>query len=158
MKLKEDLIAMGENSEKIDWKRCFSEIVELLPDANFWIKDQEGRFVMANKNFLKMSGKKSMEDLIHKTDADIWASHLIETYVKGDQKVIHSGEPIIGQIELMKNSEGATEWFSTTKIPIYDEKGEIIGAGGFTVNLNKSDSKLKTIMEMAPGGIEAGWW
>jgi len=102
-------------------------ILNNIPDLA-WLKDKESRFISVNEPFGKACGVKP-EDLIGKTDFDIWPDDLAEAYRADDREVMASGrtkrveEPLIDSADKMS-------WIETIKKPIYDTGGEIIGTTG----------------------------
>lgn len=125
------------------------ELFEFLSDAYFWIKDKEGRFMAANTLFIHGCGLKGEEDLIGKTDLDVWPRHLAEGYRRDDRAVMKSGKPLINRLELSKNDKGGADWFCTTKVPLADARGSVIGTTGFARDLKKGHSSFKPYMEMS---------
>ena len=102
-------------------------ILSNIPDLA-WLKDKEGRFVAVNEPFGKICGVRP-EDLIGKTDFDIWPEDLAKAYRADDQEVMESGRK--KQIdEPLVDSTGNMTWIETIKTPIYDDKGNIIGTTG----------------------------
>jgi PAS domain S-box-containing protein len=125
------------------------ELLEHLPDTQFFAKDREGRFMAANACFLNACGLKSESDLIGKTDLEVWPRHLAEGYRRDDQWVMRQGKSIINKLELSKNPKGGSDWFCTTKIPLRDNRGGILGIAGFARDLKKAHASFKPYMEMS---------
>ena len=125
------------------------ELFEYLPDTYFFAKDREGRFIAANKSFIQGCGLKNEDDLIGKTDLDVWPRHLAEGYRRDDLLVMKHGNPIINKLELSKNPKGGTDWFCTTKIPLRDRDGAISGIAGYARDVRKGNSTFKPYMEMS---------
>lgn len=125
------------------------ELLEYLPDTYFFAKDREGRFVAANTSFIKGCGLKNEDQLIGKTDLDVWPRHLAEGYRRDDRWVMKHGKPIINKLELSKNPKGGSDWFCTTKIPLLDRRGAIHGIAGFARDVKKGHSSFKPYMEMS---------
>ena len=65
-------------------------ILNNIPDIA-WLKDKESRFIMVNEPFGKACGHKP-EDLVGKTDLDIWPKELAERYRADDREVMESGD------------------------------------------------------------------
>jgi PAS domain S-box-containing protein len=125
------------------------ELLEYLPDTYFFAKDRQGRFMAVNTYFLKASGMENENMLIGKTDAEIWPWHLAEVYRRDDIWVMENGKPIINKLELSRNATGGSDWFCTTKVPLYDKKGLIHGIAGFARDVKKAHSSFKPYMEMS---------
>jgi PAS domain S-box-containing protein len=84
------------------------------------------RYIIVNDIAVKFLGGKSEKDLINKTDYDCYPKEEADFYLKEDQEIINSGKPIIN-IERKKYYNGKEIFFSTTKCPIINTKGETIG-------------------------------
>lgn len=130
--------------------RTALELFEYLPDAYFWIKDREGRFMAANALFVQGCGFARESDLIGKTDLDVWPRHLAEGYRRDDRAVMKSGKPQVNKLELSKNNKGGADWFCTTKVPVLDARGAVMGTAGFARDLKKGHSSFKPYMELSP--------
>ncbi|OGI01637.1 MAG: hypothetical protein A2104_03640 [Candidatus Melainabacteria bacterium GWF2_32_7] len=102
-----------------------------------WLKDKEGRFIAVNKPFAD-SCKHISEDLIGKTDLDIWPRELAEKYRVDDFAVMASGQQLSVE-EHIATPEGR-KWFATFKTPIFDKNGNVIGTTGLSRNI--TDHKL----------------
>ncbi|MCQ3937323.1 MAG: hypothetical protein DPW18_09780 [Chloroflexi bacterium] len=104
-----------------------SAILNNIPDMA-WLKDLESRYIAVNEQFLKTSGRK-LEEVIGRTDYDIWAKPYAERYRQDDLEVIRSGRR--RQVEeLLLDSAGREFWVETIKMPIRNAQGEIIGTTG----------------------------
>ena len=102
-------------------------ILDNIPDIA-WLKDKEGRFIAVNEPFGKSCGYKP-EEIVGKTDLDIWPRDLVEIYQADDREVIESGKRKIVE-EPLADKEGGIQYMEAIKTPIYNDKGEIIGTAG----------------------------
>lgn len=109
-------------------------ILDNIPDMA-WLKDKQGRFIMANEQFCKACGFK-LEDLVGKTDLDVWPLDLAQSYMKDDQEVIKSKKRKCVQ-ERLSDKEGKIAWIETVKTPIFDEQDKIIGTTGIARDITK---------------------
>jgi two-component system cell cycle sensor histidine kinase/response regulator CckA len=93
-----------------------------------WLKDKESRFIAVNRPFADACGM-SPEELVGRTDLDIWQQELAQRYRADDREVMATGRR--KQVEEpMVDKEGKKTWIETIKTPIYDNKGEVIGTTG----------------------------
>lgn len=96
---------------------------------NIYFKDTESRFIMVNNAFCKWVGIRP-EDIIGKSDFDLFAeAHAREAY-EDEQRIIETGEPLLDAEEKETWPDGRITWVSTTKMPLKNESGEIIGTFG----------------------------
>jgi PAS domain S-box-containing protein len=136
------------NSEEHGVKPALMDLFEHLPDVFFFAKDLDGRFTMANHIFIEKCGMKKPEDLFGLTDFDVFPRHLAEKYVRDDKQVTKSGEALVNVIELVIHIGKSTDWYSTTKLPVRNEAGKIIGLAGFTRDIKKMESGSRHFSEM----------
>ena len=133
------------------WIDSFSElsikrlvdVFELIPDILFWIKDTESRIVYANNLFIELSHYTSRSQVYGKTDQELFSPHLAKQYLLDDQRVLN-GELVTSRLEMNIAKNGELAWFSTSKRPLLDESGQIIGTYGITRHFQKSSQALAT--------------
>ncbi|MDI1482773.1 ATP-binding protein [Polyangium sp. y55x31] len=112
-------------------------VIANVPHAIFW-KDREGRFLGGNQNFLNDSGTKTLENLVGKTDYDIWSRREdADAFVKVDREVMESGTPILDIEEPVLRTDGAQRVLLTSKVPIRDERGEVTGLLGIYADITE---------------------
>lgn len=102
-------------------------ILNNIPDMA-WLKDLDSRYIAINDQFLQISGLRH-EDVIGKTDFDIWERDFAELYRQDDIEVMNSGLRKTME-EIQKDNNGREYWVETTKTPIRNERGEVIGTTG----------------------------
>lgn len=106
------------------------QLFDLLPDVAFFMKDRRGRFVMRNRHGCEYCRAASEREVIGKTDHDFHPQARADLYVKGDQKVMRTGVPIINAIEPAPEEDGSDRLIICSKIPVRDRQGRIIGIAG----------------------------
>ncbi len=138
----------------------YSSLVENLPQ-NIFRKDLEGKFTFVNGNFCAAVGK-SLNEIIGKTDDDLFPPELAEKYQRDDQHVIQTGQLFQG-VEENRSSCGENKYVQVLKTPIRDSVGNTIGIQGIfwdiTENkkaedaLRESDERLRILFEKAADPI-----
>ncbi len=102
-------------------------ILDNIPDMA-WLKDIDSRYIAVNEQFSKACGQK-IENIIGKTDHEVWEKSFADKYRTDDLEVIHSGQR--RQVEeIQSDHEGREYWVETIKTPIRNSQGEIIGTTG----------------------------
>lgn len=101
-----------------------------LPDVFMFAKDSEGRFMAANTAFCRRYGLKQERDLIGEPDEKFVPHDVADAYREDDRRVIRSGRPILGRLELFYDEQHQLDWFITTKLPLHDRRGKVIGVMG----------------------------
>ncbi|NPE26476.1 PAS domain-containing protein [Methanococcoides sp. SA1] len=122
------------------------ETQDILDAVPAWIfyKDRENRFLRVNKAFANVM-KLPREKLEGKSCFELYPKAQAEAFWKDDKEVIASGKSKLGIIEPMDSPTGKI-WVKTDKILYRDDKGEVIGIIGFSVDISeqkKLEEKLK---------------
>jgi len=114
------------------------------PDS-IYFKDLQSRFVRASKGFEKLFHVADVKELTGKTDFDFFNTEHAREAFEDEQKIIKTGEPIIGKVEMETHSDGRVTSALTTKLPWRDNKGNIIGTFGISKDVTavkEAESKL----------------
>lgn len=109
----------------------FRLLFDHLPDVHFFAKDLEGRCMLGSGWLWKRLGYSCEEDLIGKTDADFHPPRIVEDIRRDDEMVIRTRQPLVDRVEALFTRNQAKDWYVTTKLPVFDSKGEVIGIMGF---------------------------
>ena len=104
-------------------------IINNLPDL-VYVKDKNSRFLIANQALAKYMSGGSVEDLIGKRDFDFYPENIASKIYRDEQEIMRTGVPIIQKEEHLFNPLGKEMWISTSKVPLYDNKGNIVGLVG----------------------------
>lgn len=127
---------------------CFSDsslmqLANLIPGYVFW-KDLDGKFLGSNDAHLKALGLTNLSELIGKDDYVFYPDDVAETCRKYDKKAIKEKQ-IIKLGEEVRNKSGFEEIWVTSKAPLYNSEGELIGIIG--VSLDITATKKSEILE-----------
>ena len=105
-------------------------LINTVPDGIYY-KDTESRFVMANSGVAQAMGVAAPDELIGKTDMDFYPPELAARFYADEQEIIRTGRPLIAHEEPGLNlSTGERTWIATSKVPLRDSNGHIIGIVG----------------------------
>ena len=137
-------------------------LIDNLPDL-IYVKDIRSRFVLANKASARFMGASSPDELIGKTDFDFYPQKVASQFYVDEQALIESGQPMISKDEPNVDHTGAKRWLLTTKAPLRDNEGKIIGFVGIGHDvterrqaeqaLRESEDKFRGIVEQASDAI-----
>jgi len=149
------LFAMPRNPTRDAWAaqlspEPFRELFERLPATMLFAKDASFRLRMANRAFVERCGLRSEQELVGRTDADLFPARLADKYRRDDEHVLRTGEPLLGLIELFPNASGAPEWFTTDKLPLRDRRGRVCGVCGTVRSYEAQHAALQPYLELAP--------
>jgi two-component system, sensor histidine kinase and response regulator len=117
-------------------RRVLHALIDNVPDY-MYVKDTESRFVLANTMLARAMGVKSPEQLIGKTDFDLYPHELANAYYKDEQNVIRTKEPLFNREEECLNGQGDQTWILTTKVPLLDDHGDVTGIAGVGRDITK---------------------
>jgi len=115
------------------------QLFDALPNAHLFVKDRQGRFVAASPGFARQMGAGSVEEILGKTDHDFTADFLAEAFVKDDAYVLKKGKPIFNKVELVP-VQNSLDWLTTSKVPLFNRSGKVVGLGGITRRTEDSDA------------------
>ncbi|MFO8066706.1 MAG: PAS domain S-box protein [Bacteroidales bacterium] len=146
-----------EENELLASKLMIKNILDTIPVRVFW-KDVNGKYLGCNKHFAKDAGKESPEEIIGKTDYDLGWIDQADLYTKDDKTVIESGIPKLNYEEPQTTPESKTIWLKTSKIPLRDNRGEIIGVLGTYEDITEkkeAQEQLHTFFETVENSSDA---
>ena len=112
-----------------------------LPGYSFFAKNFDGEIMNANQGFYERFGFTSEEEIVGKTDFELFPVALADQFRRDDLKVMETGEPMLGIVELFFNRQGLPDWFLTNKLPVVGRDGAVIGVMG-TVQSYARQAKL----------------
>jgi rsbT co-antagonist protein RsbR len=105
-------------------------VLDTLPQSIFWKDVQHLRYLGCNQRFAQDAGLTSPADFIGKDDFQfVWAPEA-ESYRADDQAVLDSGVPRINFEEPQSREDGTTAWLRTSKLPLVDADGALLGVLG----------------------------
>lgn len=106
-------------------------------EGTIYFKDTESRFILNNRKHLAQFGAKSQEEMIGKSDADLYPKAFADKCREDELRVMQTGIPLIDRTEQAINSKGEVITFSTCKYPLYDQNGNIVGTWGISHDITK---------------------
>ena len=137
-------------------------LLDGVPD-HVYVKDTESRYVFNNAGHVKALGAKSPEEAIGKTDFDFYPKELARRYRANERELLRSGRPLVDREEPSVDGVGNERWHSTTKVPLRDGNGEIVGLVGVTRDVTerkraiearrKGEAKFRAVFDRAAIGM-----
>ncbi len=152
----EDVTARKQAEEALAGERqLLRTVIDHLPDA-VYAKDVHGRKTLANRADLDNIGL-SEEQVLGKTDAEMFPPEIATYFEADDQRVISTGQPIMNREEFLVNRDDRQLWQLTSKLPLKNAAGQIIGLVGIGRNvtaqrqveqtLRQSETRYRTLFE-----------
>jgi len=137
-------------------------LMDNMPDS-IYFKDRDSRFTRINKALADAFGLGDPSEAIGKTDADFFTEEHARQAYEDEQEVIRAGQAMVGKREKETWPGGRETWVSTTKVPLRDDAGRIIGTFGVSRNiteriraeqaLHESEDLLRATLESTADGI-----
>jgi diguanylate cyclase (GGDEF)-like protein/PAS domain S-box-containing protein len=111
-------------------RACMRSLLASSGERVFF-KDLDGRFLLASASWLAAEGRGlSLAEVIGKTDLDIFSEPRASAAMEDERRIIVTGEPIVAKVERETFDDRPDAWVSTTRMPLLDDRGEVIGTFG----------------------------
>lgn len=148
--LEKELKACRKEIEKIKFKgNLLDSLLEHIPDR-IYFKDSKSRFLDVSSSKAEGTGL-SRKDFVGKTDFDFFSEEEAKVMREDEKKTMESGEPVIDKVQKLELPDGSEKWFSMTKVPFFDNKGNVMG----TLGISRDVTRLKTLELEKAKKIEA---
>lgn len=133
-------------------------LIDNIPDP-IYIKDINGRKLISNKADYEILGFKSEAEVLGKTDEESNYAGDFRQTMNDDDSVIHTSQSLINKLETFNDKKGNKRYFLTSKIPLSNDSGEIIGIVGVGHDITsrkQSEQKINQLLnaiEQGPASI-----
>jgi PAS domain S-box-containing protein len=134
----------------------FSNLVNTTPD-HIYFKDRQSRFIRINGAMARDVGFGDAVEAVGKTDRDIFSQEHARQAFVDEQRIMETGEPMIGVEERETWPDGHFTWVSTTKVPLRDSKDCITGLVGVSRDVTErrlADAQLREQNEILSNSHE----
>ncbi len=141
----------------IQERYLMDSLMDNVPD-NIYFKDANSRFTKINRALTRGFGLDDPAKALGKTDFDFFTEEHARPAFEDEQEIMRSGRPLVAKEEEETWSDGKVRWVSTTKMPLRDEKGKVIGTFGVSRDITdrkRAEQQLKrTAEELARSNAE----
>lgn len=120
-----------------------------------YFKDRNSRFIRINEAQAKMMGLNHPDEAIGKTDFDFFAPQHAQEAFDDEQRILSSGEQIIGKTERIRTANGNFIWVSATKVPVRNQDGEITGLVGISMDVTEKYLAEQKLHEARKKAVES---
>ncbi len=125
-----DVTEHKEIQAKLEQSRyLLDSLMDNLPH-NIYFKDLESRFIRINKALTECFGLDDPSEAFGKSDHDFFTEEHAQPAMADEQEIMRTGKPILDKEEKETWSDRPTTWAVTTKMPLYDESGNVVGTFG----------------------------
>lgn len=124
--------------------------------SRMFLKDKNFRYVLCNKPFANSIGYDDERDIIGKTDFDLINSHDAKQFRADDERVVNTKRALPDYETLHTAADGTMSYSNTSRYPLLDSKGNIIGIfciARDVTDSKKKDAQLKLMTNCIPGGL-----
>lgn len=137
-------------------------LINAVPDG-LYAKDRDSRFIIANQAVTEGYRLERQEAIVGLHDRDFIDSALAERYHVEEAQVMETGQPVINKEETWLGADGKRLWSLTSKVPLRNSDGDIVGTVGATrlitdvksaeQALRESEYRFRSVFEQSYDGI-----
>lgn len=160
----QDVTERKQTEEKLIYERDLLWMLLNSSPDHIYFKDIQSRFIKCSTAQAHQFGGRSVDELLGKTDFDIFSEEHARPAYEDEQEIIRTGQPIINKVERETWQDGRPDtWVLTTKMPLRNKDGVIIGTFGITKDISaikQAEAELAyqrdllaTLMENLPDSI-----
>ncbi|HEX3007739.1 MAG TPA: PAS domain-containing protein [Bacteroidales bacterium] len=120
-----------------------------------YFKDRDSKFTRINKAQATMLGINDPDDAIGKTDFDYFTRQHAQNAYDDEQQILTTGNPMIGKTEHLRSPKGNDIWVSATKIPIRNNRGDITGLVGISIDVTEKYLAERKLIEARKKAVES---
>jgi chemotaxis family two-component system sensor kinase Cph1 len=130
--LERDIVERKLAEEALTYERnLLRALMDNTPD-HIYFKDSDSRFIRINKAQADVFGISDPTQAIGKTDFDFFTEQHARPAYENEQEIMKTGRPLVNVEEKETWPDGRVTWVSTTKVPLRDLNGQIIGTFGIS--------------------------
>lgn len=149
----QDISYQKQMQNKLLMEKDFLQaLFDNIPDAVYF-KDRNNRIIKVNKFYVKGTGLDE-KNIVGKTDFHFFPYQQAKEMFEDDNHVLNTGKPIVGKIEKTQLPDGSWNQVITTKIPMHDRDGKIIGSIGTTRDMTAHANLEEKRLFMAINALE----
>ncbi len=127
-------------------------VLDTIPQRVFW-KDRNGKYLGCNLSLARDDGHEDPGEIVGKNEYQLSPKPLADLYTKDDRQVIETGIPKLGYEEPLIKPDGTRLWLRTSKVPLHDKDGSIIGVLGTYEDITRQ-KEVEQLLEAARDGLE----
>lgn len=149
-------VDLGQNNSDLEsvlyqalrYKNVLEALLKIT-DVFVYIKDAQHKFMFASDAFARLTGHDSWHELIGKDDFDIFTEEHAKVYFEHEEGVIKNGTTLGQHEEPYYNHKGELGWVCTTKNPVFDDAGNVVGLIGISKDITEMKKHQETIAHQA---------
>lgn len=132
-----DITKRLEAEEKLAAERNLLRVlINNLPDY-IYVKDAESRYILINRAIIELLGVKWEHEVVGKKVGELFGEAVAKVNNEEDGRILATGETVIGRDEQVTTHSGEHRWLLTTKVPLRDQQGSVIGIVGISHDITE---------------------
>ena len=136
-------------------RSVIQELMLNLTEAVYiYFKDEQSRFLRVNSALAKKLGVSNTQDAVGKTDKDFFPEEYGRHALRDELEIMRTGRPNLSIEEEATWPDGSKSWVSSTKMPLRNTRGQIIGTFGISRDISDM-VKAKGDLQKAKDSAEA---
>ena len=158
-------IEREKTEQDLEHKNEFLHALLTTSPDRIYFKDSSSRFLQVNRSLADWFGLENPSDAVGKSDFDFFSPEQAALKFEDERRVMQTGQPILDKIERETTPAGSFVWLLTTKMPLYNRKGNIIGTFGASRDitlikdmeetLQRERNLLRSVIDNVPDFIQA---
>ncbi len=125
-------LAAAQNDRTLWLEAMIDEVPDYL-----YFKDRNSRFVVANRAIVSDNLREGIDNLEGLSDFDIHPEHVARGFFNTEQEIIRTGKAMLDMEELIRDSSGTLKWLLTSKLPVRNAGGDVIGIVGIARDITE---------------------
>ena len=124
-------------------------LMDSIPDLIFF-KDADSRYTRVNREHARALGIENPDACLGRRASDFFDAQYSDRSLADEQQIVRSGQPLLDRIDNLRKADGTSCWIATTKVPIFDARGEVTGIAGVArdiTNLKRIEEELRESSE-----------
>jgi PAS domain S-box-containing protein len=130
-------------NELAEQRNLLRTLINTIP-YRIYIKDILHHFILSNQANAMGFGYRNPDELINKSDFDYFPAEIAEQFRAGEAEILSTGKPMIDHEDFATGADGFM-WTSSTKFPLRNLNGEVIGLVGITRDITEQKKNEETL-------------
>jgi PAS domain S-box-containing protein len=133
--LSQTMARLDERTGELAYERdLLASLLDSSPDP-IYFKDAQSNFLKGGKVQAELFGLKNADEMKGKSDFDFYAEAHARAAFEDEQEIIRTGQALIGKVEREITKNGRESWALTSKMPLRNKSGQIIGTFGISKDI-----------------------
>lgn len=152
------ILIARRDAQEIEEKLLPITLSQIMSNSQdmIYVKDLNLRYIAASPAAYHLAGCSNEQEIIGKTDEELFQRDLSDKYAVDDQKVLDEGHPVLNDQDLIVTENGEIHSVFSSKYPLRNSNNKIIGVYGISRDMTKAaetESRLKLLTDAIPGGL-----